>query len=121
VKSSAEYRCWSSLKSRCLNPKSSSFAYYGGRGISVCDRWRDSFEAFLADMGKKPSPRHSIDRIDNDGNYEPGNCRWATRAEQLANRRPYKLTWIGFYKVTKNPRATVADMLAAANRLLRAS
>ncbi len=86
----SEYRAWAKMKDRCLNPDSRSFADYGGRGITVCDRWIDGFENFLDDMGPKPGPRLSIDRIDNDGNYEPGNCRWATQSQQNANRRPRK-------------------------------
>lgn len=78
------------MRNRCFNPKNKVFKHYGGRGISVCDRWRDSYAAFLQDMGRKPSPKHSIDRIDNDGNYEPGNCRWATAKEQNNNQRPRK-------------------------------
>lgn len=84
---SAEYGIWAGMKYRCNNPKSRIYNYYGGRGITVCDRWLHSFEAFYADMGPRPSPKHSIDRIDNDGNYEPGNCRWATQAQQAANQR----------------------------------
>lgn len=85
---SPEYLSWGGMKQRCLNPRSAKYAYYGGRGITIYDRWRDSFEAFLADMGPRPGPGYSIDRLDPDGNYEPGNCRWATRAEQRANQRP---------------------------------
>lgn len=83
----SEYRCLQQLVRRCTLPHVPSYADYGGRGITVCDRWRESFENFFADMGAKPSPRHSLDRIDNSRGYEPGNCRWATSSTQQRNRR----------------------------------
>jgi hypothetical protein len=83
-----EYNAWATLKHRCLNPKYPKYADYGGRGITVCDRWRNSFVNFLVDMGRKPSSGHSIDRFpDIDGNFEPGNCRWATREQKRNNQR----------------------------------
>jgi hypothetical protein len=84
---SDEYRVWTHMKQRCFNPNHKSYLYYGGRGITVCDRWKNSFAAFLEDMGRRPEGL-SIDRFpDNNVNYEPGNCRWATASQQNANKR----------------------------------
>jgi hypothetical protein len=88
-KRTAEYKSWEAMRSRCNSPGSHNYGQYGGRGIKVVTRW-DSFANFFADMGPKPTPSHSIDRLNNDGNYEPGNCRWATRSEQNKNRRPFR-------------------------------
>lgn len=81
-----EWRTWAHMKERCLNPNNHAYARYGGRGITIYRPWVDSFEAFFAHVGPKPGPEYSLDRIDNDGNYEPGNVRWATPREQGANR-----------------------------------
>lgn len=83
------YLSWTAMKGRCRNPANPAWRNYGGRGIGVCDRWLD-FANFLADMGVRPDG-HSLERADNDGNYEPGNCRWATASEQRANQRPQKM------------------------------
>jgi hypothetical protein len=105
-KRSPEYTCWMLMKQRCFNPKSAGFKRYGGRGIRVCDRWsgEGGYENFLLDVGKKPTPTHSLDRFpNNDGNYEPGNVRWATPVEQSNNTR--RSRWL----VAFGERLTVAQ------------
>lgn len=89
-----EYKTWLAIKQRCFNKNHIAFCHYGGRGITMCQEWKDSFPAFFRDVGPKPSSNHSIDRIDNSKNYEPGNCKWATRSEQMNNTRAVKLVTI---------------------------
>ena len=89
-KQSPEYKSWAAMVRRCENPNTKDWGNYGARGIRVCPEWRDSFPAFLAYVGFKPSPELTVDRVDVNGNYEPGNCRWATPAEQRLNQRPRK-------------------------------
>lgn len=89
----SEYIAWENMKSRCTNPHNKRYKHYAGRGITLCERWM-KFEGFIADMGTKPSKNHTLDRIDNNGNYQPGNCRWATYSEQNRNHR--RNIWIEY-------------------------
>ena len=97
----SEYRAWANIKDRCCNAQNAQYRNYGGRGISICLRWKNSFRYFLKDMGRKPSRKHSIDRINNNGNYGPKNCRWATQIQQIRNRRP-RSEWIFKNVVVRN-------------------
>lgn len=119
---SRESIVWSSMKARCYNRKNKSFARYGGRGIVVCDRWRDSFENFFADMGRRPSARHSIDRTNNDGPYAPDNCYWGTVVTQANNRRTSHILVLNGISRTVAQWATViglppATLYARVNKL----
>ena len=89
-----EYKAWRAMKDRCFNPNTKYYSNWGGRGIAVCDRWKNSFQNFFLDMGSRPTAKHSLDRIDNDGNYSVENCRWATKAEQQNNQRSNRLITI---------------------------
>lgn len=97
---SLEHHSWLAMKSRCYNPKNIGYSLYGGRGIKVCDRWLNSFENFYADMGDPPSPNHSLDRTDVNGNYCPENCRWASAVEQGNNRRNNHIITVGNSSLT---------------------
>jgi hypothetical protein len=99
LKNTPEYVAWQRMKSRCYYVNNEHFSRYGGRGITVCLEWRESFTRFLYDMGKKPTPKHQLDRIDNNGNYEPNNCRWVTPKQNMANR--HNTTLITIHGVTK--------------------
>lgn len=98
-----EYRSWVSMKTRCYNSNHQEYFRYGDKGVTVCDRWRQSFSNFYKDMGDKPSPRHTLDRINPEKGYEPGNCRWATPYEQTMNRRKNKNNKSGYVGVSGSP------------------
>ena len=116
-----EYRIWNYIKSRCCNPKCSIYYKYGGRGIKICERWLNNFEYFYKDMGSKPTSKHQIDRIDNEGDYEPNNCHWVTASENASNRRTTRfLTFNGKTQTlkewsleTKIPCSTIQNRLKA--------
>lgn len=91
-----EYDIWTRMKARCTNKNDKDYSEWGGRGITVCPEWANSFATFNRDMGQRPSLKHSLDRIDNDGNYEPSNCRWATTTQQALNKRLYKKNKTGY-------------------------
>jgi hypothetical protein len=93
--STKEYRAWVRMKTRCYNQRLECYKNYGGRGITVCPRWIEAYSVFLADVGRAPSPEHTLGRKNNDGNYEPGNVRWETRKEQNNNRRNNRLVTVG--------------------------
>lgn len=107
-----EYTSWYSMKTRCYNKKRADYKHYGGRGITVCDEWKNSFLAFYKDMGPRPTKNHSIDRIDVNGNYEPSNCRWASIIVQRRNQRIRKDNTSGckgvvWNKINKNWRVNI--------------
>jgi hypothetical protein len=116
---SVEYKTWKSIKRRCYNLNEPQFKDYGGRGLTVCDRWLEDYENFLADMGRRPSSKHSIDRIDNNKGYFPENCRWVTRDIQNSNTRKtvfithagITLTRSGWARILKVDSATLRDRL----------
>lgn len=111
-----EFRIWSTIKERCNNPNNKSYQNYGGRGISICEKWEHDFVAFISDVGRRPSKEYTLDRIDNNGNYEPGNVRWATRIEQANNKRTSILIT---YKGQTKPLPVWCRELGLSRRLMR--
>jgi hypothetical protein len=105
---------WRSMLARCYNPNDKSFAHYGGRGITVCERWRNDYLAFAADMGERPSPRMSIERHDVDGPYAPSNCYWATASEQQRNKTSTRYYFNGYLALTL---VEAADLLGISKEL----
>ena len=122
-KPTSEYASWASMKQRCTNPDDKAFFRYGGRGITVCDRWMEDFQNFLDDMGPKPTPVHTIDRLRYDGNYEPNNCRWATKSEQGQEHKsiliPLQFNGVIYPSVSAACRAAGVNMQSVRRRLWR--
>ena len=109
-----EYLVWSQMKQRCFNKNCYRYEYYGGRGITVCDRWETSFPNFILDMGKRPSNKYSVERIDNNKGYSPENCKWATMQEQKMNTRLNKnnksgYNGVSFHKASNKWRVTIGN------------
>lgn len=122
-KKTGTYRSWEKMKARCLCPTDNRYEYYGGRGITICQSWVESFESFLADMGERP-PGTSLDRIDNSKGYEPANCRWATREQQMRNTRATKLCESDAAKIRELhaagvPKIEIARRMAVSRRLVQ--
>ena len=122
-KRTPEYTSWISMRQRCRDPNHSCYKNYGAKGISVCDQWRSSFETFLRDMGPRPTPKHSIDRVDPFGNYEPSNCRWASFEQQQNNRANCSYVEVSGVRMTVTelsrksgiPKSTLQNRLNAMN------
>jgi hypothetical protein len=113
---SREYKTWQKMKERCYNPRAINFERYGARGITVCDEWRNCFEQFLSDMGKKPSPKHSIERLDNLAGYSKANCRWVTMKEQNRNRRSNR--YVEYNGVTKSVAQWAEELRVSSSTIL---
>lgn len=111
------YVCWFSMKARCYNPRTINYADYGGRGITVCQRWRESFANFLADMGQRPADGMELDRKDNNGNYTPANCRWVTAKVNARNRRSNRMLT---YRGETHTMAEWAEIAGLPQRILKA-